>query len=179
MKTLLALMFALLAPALVTDSFAAENKKGLSDAQIAAILIAANEVDIDAARLAESRTSNDQVKAYAERIVSEHTEANHQAKEVAKKLDMVPEENKLSNSLRSDRKRAVDRLKTLNGRQFDKAYLNDEVVFHKQVIDVVDNQLMPSASRDELKKLLIKIRPALVSHLEYAEQTQQYVDQMR
>jgi putative membrane protein len=179
MKTFLALMFALLAPALVTDSLAAENKKGLSDAQITAILIAANEVDIDAARLAESRTSNDQVKAYAERIVSEHTDANHQAKEVAKKLDMAPEENKLSNSLRSDRKRAVDRLKTLNGRQFDKAYLNDEVVFHKQVIDVVDNQLMPSASRDELKKLLIKIRPALVSHLEYAEQTHQYVDQMR
>ena len=84
---------------------------------------------------------------------------------------MVPEENKLSNSLRSDRKRAVDRLKTLNGRQFDKAYLNDEVVFHKQVIDVVDNQLMPSASRDELKKLLIKIRPTLVSHLSMPTRT--------
>jgi putative membrane protein len=52
-------------------------------------------------------------------------------------------------------------------------------VFHRQVIDILDSQLIPSASSEELKKLLVQLRPGLVSHLEFAEQTLYYVDQMR
>ena len=52
-------------------------------------------------------------------------------------------------------------------------------MFHRQVIDILDNQLIPSASSEELKKLLIQLRPGLVSHLEFADQTLFYVDQMR
>jgi len=179
MKTLLALMFALLAPALVTDTLAATKNKALTDAQVVAILIAANEVDIDTARFAESKTSSDLVKMYAQRVAGEHTEANHKIMEFDKELGITPEETKLSKSIRSDRKRAVDRLKKLSGRKFDKTYLNDEVVFHRQVIDVLDNQLLPSARSEELKKFLVHLRPALASHLEFAEQTLYYVDEMR
>ena len=180
MKTLLTLMFALLAPALVTNALAATPKnKALTDPQIAAILIAANEVDIDTAKFVESKTSSDLVKKYTQRITGEHTEANHQIKELDKQLGITPEETKLSKSIRSDRKRTVDRLKKLNGGKLDTAYLNDELVFHRQVIDILDNQLIPSASSEELKKLLIQLRPGLVSHLEFAEQTLFYVDQMR
>lgn len=180
MKTLLTLMLALLAPALVTDALAAAPKnKALTDAQITAVLIAANEVDIDTAKFVESKTSSDLVKKYTQRIVAEHTDANHQVKELDKQLGITPEETKLSKSIRSDRKRTDDRLKKLTGGKLDTAYLNDEIVFHRQVIDILDSQLIPSASSEELKKLLVQLRPGLVSHLEFAEQTLYYVDQMR
>lgn len=101
MKTLLTLMFALLAPALVTNVLAATPKnKALTDPQIAAILIAASEVDIDTAKFVESKTSNDLVKKYTQRITGEHPEATHQIKELDKQLGITPEETKLSKSIR-------------------------------------------------------------------------------
>ncbi|SEK63501.1 DUF4142 domain-containing protein [Nitrosovibrio tenuis] len=179
MKNLLILIFAVIVPAFATGAHAADKKGPLSDAQIVAALIAANEVAIDAAKLAESKTMNDQVKAYAQRMVREHTDLNKQTKDLAGKLDVKPEESKISKSMKSDGQRVHDRLQKLSGRKFDKAYLYDELAFHKQVLQVVDNQLMPSASSRELQDLLAKIRPALASHLEYADQTHTYVDQMR
>jgi putative membrane protein len=63
-------------------------------------------------------------------------------------------------------------LKTLKGAAFDKAYVDHEVAYHQQVIDALDKTLIPGATNDELKALLIKVRPAFVAHLEHAKRLQ-------
>lgn len=176
MKNLLIIALALMAH---TVEAVAQDKRGLNDAQIIAILIAANEVDIHAAKLAESKTTNEQVKAFANRMISEHTEVNRQVVELAKKLDITPEENKISKSLKQDRQKNLARLKKLEGKRFDKGYIYQEIVLHKQVIDVINHKLMPNARNDELKALLTRIKPELVSHLAEAERLEINVDQMR
>ena len=63
-------------------------------------------------------------------------------------------------------------LKTLKGAAFDKAYVDHEVTYHQQVIDALDKTLIPGATNEELKALLIKVRPAFVAHLEHAKHLQ-------
>ena len=68
--------------------------------------------------------------------------------------------------------RRLDKLKNLSGNEFDKAYIDSEIKLHQQVIDVADTKLVPSVKNEELKALLVKVRPALVSHLEHAQKIQ-------
>lgn len=176
MKNLLILGIALMLPAFIAS---AADKTNLNDAQIAAIVVAANQVDIDAGKAAESKSSNKEVKAFAHRMIGDHTDVNKQATALVTKLKVTPEENVVSKGLSSDGKINLERINRLDGKSFDKAYIYQEVVFHRHVLDVIDNQLLPGAKNEELKSLLAKVRPAVASHLEHAEKLQGLVDQMR
>jgi putative membrane protein len=46
------------------------------------------------------------------------------------------------------------------------------VAYHQQVIDALDKTLIPGATNEELKALLVKVRPAFVAHLEHAKRLQ-------
>jgi putative membrane protein len=63
-------------------------------------------------------------------------------------------------------------LESLKGGVFDKAYIDQEVRYHAQVIDAIDKTLIPNAKNAELKALLVAVRPAFVGHLEHAKQIQ-------
>jgi putative membrane protein len=148
---------------------AAASAQTPNDAQIAAIVVTANQVDIDAGKLAESKASNPQVKAFGKQMVTDHTGVNKQATDLVTKLGVKPEDNPTAESLKSGGADNVKHLETLNGAAFDKAYLDHEVTYHQQVLDALDKTLVPSAKNEELKALLVKVRPAFVAHLEHAK----------
>jgi putative membrane protein len=143
-----------------------------NDAQIASIVVTANQVDIDAGKLAASKASNADVKAFGEQMVTDHTGVNKQATELATRLKVTPEDNPTSQTLKSGGDANLTTLKGLSGAAFDKAYIDHEVAYHQQVLDALDKTLIPSASNGELKALLVKVRPAFVAHLEKAKQIQ-------
>jgi putative membrane protein len=143
-----------------------------NDAQIAAIVVTANQVDVDAGKLAESKATSPEVKAFGKQMVTDHTGVNKQATELVTKLGVKPEDNPTAQSLKSGGADNVRALTALSGAAFDKAYGDHEVVYHQQVLDAVDKTLIPSAQNAELKALLVKVRPAFVAHLEHARQLQ-------
>ena len=143
-----------------------------NDAQIAAIVVTANQVDIDAGRLAESHGSSAEVKSFGKQMVTDHTGVNKQATALVTKLKVTPQDNPTAQSLKSGGEKNVANLKSLKGAAFDKAYVDNEVTYHQQVIDALDKTLIPSASNAELKALLVKVRPAFVAHLEHAKHVQ-------
>ena len=143
-----------------------------SDAQIASIVVTANQVDIDAGKLAESKSSNAQVKAFAKQMVTDHSGVNKQAVALVTKLKVTPEDNATSKSLKSGGDENVRNLKKLSGAAFDKAYIDHEVAYHQQVLDAIDKTLIPSAHNAELKNLLVAVRPAFVAHLDHAKMLQ-------
>jgi len=159
-----------LASALVVP--AAVSAQGINDAQIASIVVTANQVDIDAGNFAKTHASNPQVKQFAQQMVTDHTGVNKQATELAAKLKVTPEDNPISQSLKSGGETNVTKLKTLKGSDFDKAYIDHEVDYHQAVLDALDKTLIPGAKNDELKALLVKTRPAFVAHLEHAKHVQ-------
>jgi putative membrane protein len=142
------------------------------DAQIAGIVVAANQVDIDAGKLAQKTTKQAEVKSFAKQMVTDHTGVNKQATALVKKLKVTPTESELSKSLKSGGADNIAKLKGLKGKEFDKAYVDHEVTYHQAVIDALDKTLIPNAKNAELKDTLVKTRPAFVAHLEHAKQLQ-------
>ncbi len=148
----------------------------VNDAQIAAIVVTANQVDIDAGKLAVSMSKNAQVKTFAQHMVTDHTSANKSATELVTKLKVTPEDNPTSQTMKAAGETNTTNLKTLKGVAFDKAYIDQEVAYHEQVLEAMDKTLIPGASNAELKALLVKTRPTFVSHLEHAKKVQASVN---
>jgi len=143
-----------------------------TDPQIAAIVVTANQVDIDAGKLAKMRSKNKEVKDFAQLMVTGHTGVNKSATELVTKLHVTPESNATSQSLQKGGDENLAALKKLHGGAFDRAYVDHEVTYHQSVIDAVDSTLIPSAKNAELKALLVKVRPAFIAHLEHAKTLQ-------
>ena len=143
-----------------------------SDAEIAAIVVAANQVDIDAGKLAADKAQSADVRTLARRMVTDHTGVNQQASALVKKLQVTPKSNATSESLAKSGEQNLKKLRGLSGAAFDQAYVSNEVTYHQTVIDALDQTLIPSARNAELRDLLVKVRPAFVSHLEHAKHLQ-------
>jgi putative membrane protein len=147
-------------------------QQGPTDPQIAHIVVTANQVDIDAGKLAEKRSHNKDVKRFGKQMVVDHTAVNKSATQLVMKLKVKPEANDTSASLKKGGDENIAKLKTLKGKEFDKAYVDNEVTYHQAVVDAVDKTLIPSARNAELKGLLEKVRPVLVQHLDHARHLQ-------
>jgi putative membrane protein len=147
-------------------------QQGPTDPQIAAIVVTANQVDIDAGKLAVSRTKSKDVSKFAQQMVTDHGGVNKQATALATKLKVKPEPNDTSRSLQKGGDENLAKLKMLNGAEFDKAYVDHEVAYHQAVLDAIDKTLVPSVTNAELKDLLVKVRPAFVAHLDHARHLQ-------
>ena len=163
---------ALVVAGLLLFPFSSVLAQEVNDAQIASIVVTANQVDIDAGKLAKSRSINHEVKAFAELMITDHTSVNTSATDLVAKLRVTPQDNPTSQSLKSGGDKHLAGLKALTGRAFDKAYVEHEVAYHQQVIEALDKILIPGATNEELKGLLVKVRPAFVAHLEHAKALQ-------
>ncbi len=161
----------LLALALVAPSLALAQAKP-SDPQIAHIVVTANQIDIDAGKLAKSHSKNKEVQAFAQQMITDHSAVNKQAGALAKKLGVKPQDNDTSQALKKGAADNMANLKKLKGTQFDKAYIDHEVTYHEQVLDAIDKVLVPSAQNAELKGLIEKVRPAIQAHLDHAKHVQ-------
>jgi len=156
----------------------AAQAEGPTDPQIAAIVVTANQVDIDAGKLATSKAQSKEVAAFAERMVVDHEGVNKAASELVTRLQVTPEPNATSQNLQQGGDENLAKLQQLDGHAFDRAYVEHEVAYHEAVLDAIDETLIPSAQNAELKALLVKVRPAFVAHLEHARQLRASLDQV-
>ncbi|CAL1516311.1 DUF4142 domain-containing protein [Chitinophaga sp. MM2321] len=170
--------FALWAPSTIICSlllsaqvFAQGNPK-LTDPEVASVAVVANQIDISYAEIAAKKSKNAEVLKFAETMARDHKAIIAKAVALVTKLGVTPKDNSVSRQLLSD---AAKTKKTLNGKSgeaFNKAYIDNEVAYHKAVIGAVEGLLIPEAENAELKKLLQDVVPALKAHLEHAEMVQ-------
>ena len=159
-------------PAPAAPAVGSAAAAALTDPQIAAIVVSANQVDIDAGELALKKTKNEEVKKFAQRMVTDHTAVNKAAVDLVTKLKVTPEDSDASRGLDSGGAETRTKLEKLDGAAFDRAYVDNEVAYHKAVIGVLDSQLIPSASNAELKSTLVGVKPAFDAHLQHAMHVQ-------
>jgi putative membrane protein len=150
----------------------AAHAQAPSDPQIAGIVVTANQIDIDAGKLAKSRSKNKEVQSFANQMITDHTAVNKQAGALAKKLGVKPAGSETQTSLKKGAQENMSNLKKLKGAEFDKAYVDHEVAYHQAVLDAIDKTLIPSAKNAELKGLIEKVRPAIAAHLDHAKHLQ-------
>lgn len=156
---------------LATPALAQNNPK-LSDPEVASVAVVANQIDIDYATIALKKSKDKAVLQFAENMTSAHKAIIAQAVALVTKLKVTPKENAVSRKLLSDAEKTKTTLNALSGKEFDKAYIDNEVTYHKAVISAVEGVLIPDAENTELKALLQNVVPILKAHLEHAQMVQ-------
>ena len=107
-----------------TAAVAADQAAKPTDPQIAHIAYTAGQIDIEAAKQALDKSKNNDVRAFAQQMVGDHTTVNNQALALVKKLNVKPEDNPTSQSLTKQAEATLSKLASLNGAAFDKAYMD-------------------------------------------------------
>jgi putative membrane protein len=154
---------------LIAASPAAFAADAPTDPQIAHIAYTAGVLDIETAELALKTSKTKTIREFAESMVRDHKAVNDKALALVKKLNVTPEDNATSKSLAADAKKARASLSKLSGAAFDKAYVGNEVAFHKTVNGALSTTLIPSASNAELKNLLETGLKIFQGHQQHAE----------
>jgi len=140
-----------------------------TDPQIAHIAYIAGVIDVAAAKQAITKASSKDVKAFAEDMVRDHEAVNKQALDLVKKLKVTPEDNDTSKTLSKQAADKLAELAKLKGADYDKAYVANEVAYHKAVNGALETLLIPSASNAELKSLLQTGLKIFQGHQQHAE----------
>ncbi len=167
---MIARLSASVAAAIMMSSSALAQGAELTDPQIAHIAYTAGKLDITAAKQALERSENPNVKAFAADMVRDHEAVNRQTIALVKKLRVTPKDNDTSRMLSQKAAVKTKELSQLKGVEFDKAYLNNEVIYHKIVDDALATHLIPSARNAELKDLLKAVLKSIQGHGQHAEQ---------
>jgi putative membrane protein len=151
---------------------AAGPAPALGDEQIVAITDAAHTAEIDAAKLALSKSKNARVKKFAQMMIDHHGKAKKDGAKLVTKLGLTPGESAKLNELKTD---SADGKKTLDSApadMIDKVYIDLQIADHKMVLDALDRELIPAAKNPELKRSLEEFRPKVEAHLREAEEIQ-------
>jgi putative membrane protein len=154
---------------------AAPKTAELNDAQIAAITETANTAEIAQAKVAQLKSKDAGVKAFAAMMIVHHGEA----KQKQAKLKLKTEESGVSTALNADSGATLDALKTESGKSFDEAYIRSQITAHQKVLDTINDKLLPNVKDASLKAYLEEIKPKVEDHLKQAKQLQQSLDSKR
>lgn len=153
----------------------AQSNPALTDPEVASVAVVANQIDIGYADIAQQRSKNAEVLKFAATMKRDHAAVIGQAVALAKKLGVTPKDNSVSQKLLADAEKTKKLLNSKSGRAFNKAYVDNEVAYHKAVIDAVEKLLIPETENAELKQLLQNVLPALKAHLDHAEMVQKNI----
>ena len=154
----------------------AQESQKLTDPQIASVAVTANQIDIEYAKIALKKSKNTQVIDFAKTMEKDHGAVIKEAIALAQKLGVTPESNPTTKAFLAGSVKTKAMLNSKRGHAFDKAYVDNEVAYHKAAIKEVENVLIPDATNEQLKSLLQSALPIFKGHLAHAEMVQKSLD---
>jgi len=176
-KVLSAAVAIAFAVALLPTGTKAQSGGAPTDPQIVGIVTAADQIDINYAKLALSKTKNREVRDFAQQMITDHhTSVQNSVNGLAAKLNVTPADSGTSNSLNAQTQQMMQKLQGLRGKAFEKAYIDNEVAYHQAVINATKTVLIPSAQNAELKSALEGATPLFEGHLQHAERVQSAIE---
>lgn len=147
-----------------------------TDPQIVGIVTTADQIDINYAKLALSKTRNKEVRGFAQQMITDHSAVQKSVNDLAATLNVTPAESGTSSALNARAEQMMQKLRELKGKAFEKAYIDNEVAYHQAVINATKTVLIPSAQNAELKSALQGAEPLFEGHLQHAERVQSAVE---
>jgi putative membrane protein len=164
-------------PAHDTDAKPSKSSKAMNQASIAAsdgrtvgMFLMANDVDLSFAKIAFSNASSDDVKAFARRMLTDHTQLVASMRALVDEYDMSPSDDIAARDLRDVSTMQRDSLRALTGRAFDSTFVTMELDRHRAMLSMIDDVLLPRARSSELREMLASTRPIIAAHVAHAEQ---------
>ncbi len=165
--------------AVATDSAAgvagATGTTALGDADIAIVIHEVNAGEIAAGKIAETKASNVDVKAYARDMVQAHTALDKQDTKVSGQTAAT--NAAIRDSVVNANRAASSELQSANsGAEFDKAYVNGQVQGHQNALSFLQAAQHQTQNAD-LKKLITAAIPDVQKHLDRAKSLQSKIGQ--
>lgn len=152
----------------------------LSTPQIVEALSASDSAEIRPSQLAMQKSQNAEVKAYAQRMITDHGMLEDSLHALERQQNITPAPSPLSQQIDSQTQSMLQQLQGLSGAAFDQAYMQAMVQSHQAALNAVDTQLLPSAQDPQLRTALQqKVRPIIVAHLESAQAIQRSLGSSR
>lgn len=143
-----------------------------SDGRTVGMFLMANDVDLSFAQMAYANAASDEVKAFARRMLTDHTQLVSSMRALVDEQDMSPSDDMAGRDLRDISTVQRDSLRALTGRAFDSTYVAMELDRHRAMLTMIDDVLLPRARGSELRELLASTRPVIAAHVAHAEQLQ-------
>lgn len=147
-----------------TGARAQHQDDGPDDATIVAIFDAANTADIETGKLAAERGASKEVRDFGAMLARDHEAVRKMGRDLAAKLGVTPTPPTDDQSA-ANHAAAMKRLRALEGKAFDRAFLQHEIAFHKAVIDAIESTLLPAIDNPQLEALVQKVAPAFEAHM--------------
>jgi putative membrane protein len=144
----------------------------LNDTQLAAVIQAIHQGEIQQGQLAETKASSPEVKRFAHNMVSMHRDMQNHHTALLGRLEIRPSDNAVSNQLKSDAQNQMSTLQALRGRDFDRDYIDAQVSGHNKALELID-RIIANVKSADLKADLVAARSKVEAHLRDAERVQQ------
>ena len=139
----------------------------LSDSNIVALLSNTNYAEVNLARAAQPRLSAANVKAFATRMVAEHTAMQRQLDTLVTSRRLPPHDPPGGEREDASIAAQADSILRMSGRALDAAYVNQQIAAHRQALE--DLRLFEGAARDdELRRLISRAIATVQAHLQSA-----------
>jgi len=146
-----------------------ESSEQLSDPQIVTVLRAVNVAEVDQARTAMGKLTNDRVKKFAEMMIAQHGQAVKNIDALDDKLGYSSTDSQLATELGVKATNTEQQLSQTKDNSVDKLYIMSQVDAHRTVLETIDSRLVPAARHADVKDLLSSTRPVVAGHLEQAQ----------
>lgn len=141
-----------------------------TDADVAGILNTVNMGEIEAGELAATKANDAAVREFAQRMVTDHTQANEQLTAVRNADNITINNPPLATQLQSGASQTLATLNALEGVAFDRTYMDNQIAMHEWTLQTIDTVLLPSTRDRDLDNLIMNVRPVIAQHLEQARQ---------
>lgn len=154
-----------------TDSAAGRLAgREFSNAELAGLIHTYDQAEIEMGQMALTKATDAGVKAFAQRIVTDHRALDAEVTSTTKQLNVtaaIPDDDE---DITEDHQKAMQELNgKAKGRDFDEAFLEHEIRMHKKVLDEIEDSIGRNRN-PEIRPLLEKARDGVKSHLTTAEE---------
>jgi putative membrane protein len=146
-----------------------EESGALTDGQIVGILANVDDGEIQQAQVALTKTSNTQVRTFADMMITEHQASKQKAAALMAQSNIDPAPSAPSNKLKTDGAALLDKLNAADPKDFDAMYLEAQVDQHKEVLAMLNDKLIPSAKDPMLKQQLTSTKAMVQHHIDMAD----------
>ena len=142
------------------------QEKRLGDNQIINIMMTVDKGEIAAAEEATKRQVSPAVDLYAKYLIQQHQKNLEKLTQLTQQLGIEPKESDLSNSMIANGHQGLKALDELQGKAFDKAFVDAMVKDHQEGLQLIDTKLIPQTQNPQLKVFVVQFRNMVFAHLE-------------
>jgi putative membrane protein len=144
----------------------------LTDGQIMQVLANVDSGEIEQAQVALSKSTSPAVRQFAQHMVDQHTQSQQDAQQLSAETKIIPSPSDPATEVHTKGSNVLDKLNSADATSFDKTYIQAQVQEHQDVLKMLNEKLIPSASSSELRNALEKTKSMVQQHIDMAKQIQ-------